>query len=499
MFAQLLSLIPLRRLLASGLLLLLAACGEETQAPQPPSEDSPPKSQLARIQEAGILRVITRNAPTTYYQDRNGEAGFEYDLAKRFAEQLGVRLSIETANTLEALFTRLTPAPEAPALAAAGLLINPSREGSVRFSVPYMESSTQVVYHKNRVRPTTPKELIGQRILVLKGSLHAERLDSLKPELPSLLYDSSDSVEVVDLLHRVDTRRIDLTLVESNELAMNQFYFPNVRSAFELSGQNHLGWAIARTEDTSLLEAINAFLSKMKSNGSLQRLKERYYEHADTLGYVGAYTFAEHLRQRLPRYEKHFKAAAKKHSVDWRLLAAIGYQESQWHPTATSKTGVRGLMMLTQNTADSVGVNNRLDPAQSIRGAGEYFIQLHSELPEEIQEPDRTWFALAAYNVGNGHLDDARTLTKKAGLNPNKWLDVKRILPRLSEQRWYSKTRYGYARGGEPVHFVANVRRYMDILTWATQPQMEGRQLAQNGLHVPGINAADLSKNLPPL
>ena len=431
---------------------------------------------------------MTRNAPTTYYQDRNGPAGFEYDLTRRFAESLGVGVQFETANSIDELLHDITQ-PNGPELAAASLAITPERENALLFSKPYMESTTQVLYNKNRLRPTELKELIGQRIVVLKSSVHSERLSQLQATLPELKFTESDSGEVVDLLHLVDTQRADLTLVESNEWAMNQFYFPNVRVAFELPGQNRLAWAIRRhEEDTSLLEAVNAFLKRMKNNGTLQRLKERYYSHGEILGYVGVYTFAEHLRQRLPRYEKHFRATANKHNIDWRLLAAIGYQESQWHPTATPKTGVRGLMMLTQNTAESLGVTNRLDPLQSIRGAGEYFIQLHQSLDDNIPEPDRAWFALAAYNVGTGHLDDARELTRKAGLNANKWLDVKKILPRLAQQKWYSKTRYGYARGGEPVEFVANVRRYLDILTWAGQPRSENRSLAQKSTHIPGIN-----------
>lgn len=480
-----------RQLLALFLCSWVTGC---TEAPSETAPPPPPKPQLTRIQEAGVLKIITRNAPTTYYRDRDNEAGFEYDLTQSFAKQLGVRLEVETANNLDSLLSRLGT-DKGPDLAAAGLIISPGLQARVRFTRAYLDSSTQVVYHKNRVRPSSLKELVGQQILVLRDSPQAERLANQS----ELRYEESDSMEVVDLLRMVDSRRIDLTLVESNELAINQFYFPNVRPAFELEGTNAIAWAVAPGEDTSLLDAANAFLQNAKTNGTLQQLKERYYGHVEELGYVGAYTFAEHLRQRLPRYEKQFRAVAKKHSVDWRLLAAIGYQESQWHPSATSKTGVRGLMMLTQNTAESVGVNDRLNPQQSISGAGEYFVQLYNELPESIQEPDRTWFALAAYNVGSGHLEDARQLTRHAGLNPNKWLDVKRILPRLAQQKWYSKTRYGYARGGEPVHFVANVRRYMDILTWATQPQLESRQLAQTTLHLPGINPADLSKNLPPL
>lgn len=474
-----------RWLLAAGILLVLGSCAEKPD-------------QLERIREEGVLRVVTRNSPSTYFQDRNGDTGFEYELAKRFADELGVELQIETANDLEDLYTRLNR-PGGPALAAAGLVASADRQGQVRFTRPYLESSTQVIYHRNQRRPTRPEDLQGKRILVLKGSSHAALLAGLKEAYPGIDYQESDQVEVVDLLRMVDEGAIDLTLVETNELAMNQFYFSNVRAAFDLGAQNELAWAVAAGEDHSLLDAANAFIDKARADGTLTRLRERFYGHMDVLGYVGANAFAQHLQQRMPRYEKLFREAGRQHEVDWRLLAAIGYQESQWKPDATSPTGVRGLMMLTLRTAKAMGVDDRLDPAQSIRGGARYFIQIHRELPESILEPDRTWFALAAYNIGGGHLEDARKLTQAEGLDPNKWLDVKQILPRLSQKQWYTKTRHGYARGGEPVHFVANIRRYYDILTWVTQPQMEGTRLAQGDLHFPGIRAEDLERSLPPL
>ena len=155
-----------------------------------------------------------------------------------------------------------------------------------------------------------------------------------------------------------------------------------------------------------------------------------------------------------------------------------------WQPEVTSKTGVRGLMMLTQRTAQAMGVSNRLDPKQSIQGGAKYFMLVRTS----STRASRNRIAL----VRPGRLqrrqrppEDARMLAKREGLNPNKWLDVKKMLPRLSQKQWYRKTRYGYARGGEPVHFVANIRRYYDILTWVTQPQLEG-QVAEGNLHVPG-------------
>lgn len=451
-------------------------------------------STLERVKEDGVLRVITRNSPATYFQDRNGETGFEYELVKRFADDLGVELKIETADNLDDLFTQLGK-PNGPVLAAAGLVESEKRRQEARFSHPYLEVTPQIIYRNGQSRPTTAADLVGKRITVLKGSSHADQLAELKLQYPGIEYEESDAVEVVDLLRMVDEGQIDLTLVDSNEVAMNQVYFPNVRVAFDLGNARSQRWAVAAGEDNSLLNEINDFLDKVEKNGTLQRLKDRYYGHVDVLGYVGAYTFAQHLQQRLPKYEKFFKDAAKEEKLDWRLLAAVGYQESLWQAAVTSKTGVRGLMMLTQNTAQAMGVSNRLDPKQSIKGGAKYLALIKSQLDDKIEEPDRTWFALAAYNVGGGHLDDARKLAQKEGLNPNKWLDVKKMLPRLAQKQWYSKTRYGYARGGEPVHFVANIRRYYDILTWVTQPQLEGSQAIEGKLHVPGVDKTKPSED----
>ncbi len=466
---------------------MLAGCGEDHKP-----------SVLEQVKAAGELRVVTRNSPSTYFQDRNGATGFEYELAKRFAKDLGVELKVETADNLDSLFASLG-SKDGPVLAAAGLIDTPQRKRQVRFSIPYLEVTPQVVYRQGDTRPTKAEDLVGKRIMVMAGSSHAEQLAALKQQLPELQFEVSDAVEVVDLLRMVDEGQIDLTLVDSNELAMNQVYFPNVRVAFDLGDTNRMRWAVAAGDDDSLLQEIDAFLKRAESNGTLQRLKERYYGHVDVLGYVGAYTFAQHLQQRLPRYEQMFRHASRSHQVDWRLLAAIGYQESLWQPNATSKTGVRGLMMLTQRTAQSVGVSNRLDPKQSIDGGARYFLKMHEQLPESIAEPDRTWFALAAYNVGGGHLEDARRLTEAEGLDPDKWADVQKILPRLAQKQWYSKTRYGYARGGEPVHFVRNIRRYYDILTWVTQPQLEGTEIAESGIHMPGIDKRKPDEDAPPL
>ena len=176
----------------------------------------------------------------------------------------------------------------------------------------------------------------------------------------------------------------------------------------------------------------------------VRELTERYYGHLAQFNYVGARTFIRHSKQRLPKYEDAYKKYAEQYETDWRLMAAMGYQESHWRPNAVSPTGVRGLMMLTQVTAKEMGIKNRLDPLQSIKGGVKYFARIHKRIPDSVPEPDKTWFALASYNVGLGHLEDARILTEKGGKDPNKWADVKEFLPLLQQKKYYSKTRYGY-------------------------------------------------------
>ncbi|MEE8343000.1 MAG: membrane-bound lytic murein transglycosylase MltF, partial [Gammaproteobacteria bacterium] len=207
----------------------------------------------------------------------------------------------------------------------------------------------------------------------------------------------------------------------------------------------------------------------IKQDGTLGRLMDRYYGHLPEFNYVGTSSFLRHIRSRLPKYQELFMQGADAIGEDWRLVAAIGYQESHWNPKAVSPTGVRGIMMLTRNTTAYLGLNNRIDPRQSILGGARYFSLVKRKVPARISEPDRTWLALAAYNIGFGHLEDARKLTEGQGGNPDKWVDVKQRLPLLSQSKWYRHTEHGYARGQVSVQYVENVRSYYDILIWSTR------------------------------
>jgi len=268
------------------------------------------------------------------------------------------------------------------------------------------------------------------------------------------------------LLAAVTDGEIDFTVVDSNILKMNQRYFPRIRRGFSIGEQQDLAWAFPLGEDESLLKKAEEFFALIESDNRLVELKEAYYEYLDLFDQAGMFTFMEQVNRRLPPLLPIFREVALAHDLDWRVLAAMGYQESHWDPDAVSKTGVRGIMMLTLQTAEQLGINNRLDPGQSIEGGARYVKILQESIPARIAYPDRLWLALAAYNIGMAHLEDARVLADRADANPDSWEEVKAFLPLLSQEKWYRQTRNGYARGHEALQYVENIRSYIDILTW---------------------------------
>jgi membrane-bound lytic murein transglycosylase F len=196
----------------------------------------------------------------------------------------------------------------------------------------------------------------------------------------------------------------------------------------------------------------------------LAQLVDRYYGPASRSNFINLTVFRARAHDRLPNYQQLLEDAGAKYELDWRLLAALAYQESYWNPSSVSYTGVQGFMMLTRETAAELGIDDRLDVAASIDGGARYLRELLDRLPPRTGLPDRLWFALAAYNTGLYHLEDARIITQEQGGDPDKWTDVRKRLPLLAEPKWYTRAKYGYARGDEPVRFVSRVRAYYDVL-----------------------------------
>ena len=415
------------------------------------------------FRESGELVVITRNSPTTYYEDAQGNyAGLEYDLASLFAKELGVRVKFVTVPEFNQILPLLQK--KQGHFAAAGLTITAEREKVVRFGPAYQIIQQQVAYSTYALRPKGIKELFGKRIAVVAGSSYAERLRVLKQQHPQLSWEEKSQQESEELLGEVADGMVDCVVADSHVIAVAQNYHPNLEVAFELGKEEQLAWAFPRDVDAELYDQAKAFFARIQKDGTLLRLLDRYYGHLERLDTADVTGFLEKMKTTLPEFRKLFQRAQEITDIDWRLLAALGYQESHWDPLATSQTGVRGLMMLTADTADSLGVSNRLDPKENIPAGARYFQSIKDSLPEQIGEPDRTWMALAAYNTGQGHLSDARVLAQQIKLNPDSWTDLKKSLPLLSRPAYSKKAKHGYARGGEAVIFAENTRTYYDIL-----------------------------------
>ena len=424
------------------------------------------QTHLDRVQDRGELRVLTRNSATTYYEGPQGPTGLEYDLAAGFAEFLGVELRLVTPDSLAEILRRVA-AGEAD-LAAAGLTVTDDRRGQFNFGPVYQKITPQLVYRYGTPAPKNLDDLHGS-LEVVAGSSHAERLRALQEEYPNLTFQENRELNSEELLNLVWEQVIDYTVADSNEVAINRRFYPELRVAFDLNSPEPLAWAFPPGEDLSLVKEAQQYFALLREDGRLEQLLERYYGHVAEFDYVGTRRYMRHIQTRLPRYREMFERAAEETGLDWRLLAAVGYQESHWNPKAVSPTGVRGIMMLTQATMKQLGINkSRHDPEASILGGARYIARVKKKIPARIPEPDRTWMALAAYNVGYGHLEDARILAQRDGADPDKWVDVKKYLPLLSKKKWYKQTRHGYARGREPVRYVENIRSYYDILVWLT-------------------------------
>lgn len=433
-------------------------------------------SSIETVQQQGTLKVITRVSPTTYFQDSQGPNGFEYILAQEFANDLGVELEIISVDSLEDMFAALHN--NQAHIAAAGLTITEDRKKHLKFSTPYLSIRQQLLYRAGQTAPRTIDDISKGKLLVLGHSSHSERLQALKKDHPQLSWHETTELDTNDLLEMLDRGEIDYTIVDSNEFKVQRGYFQSLRVAFDISAPESMAWAMDKDSNSALYQSMQKFFKKTKQEGMLAHLKERFYGAADEVKQIGSRTFNKNVKKRLPKYQQLIQQVAQEYQMDWRLLAAISYRESHWNPRAKSPTGVRGMMMLTRITSKEMGVTNRLNAEQSLRGGAGYFKKIYAKLDSSIPEPDRTWFALAAYNVGRGHVEDAREITEFQGDDPNKWVDVKQRLPLLQRKVWYAYTRHGYARGSEPVSYVQHIRHYHDLLSWSF-PTSEEQLAAQ--------------------
>lgn len=422
-------------------------------------------SRLSQIKKRKVLNVVLLNASSSYYVGVDGAQGFEYDLLSSFAKYLDVDLNITTAHTVnEALALSKNPNVD---ITSASLAKTPKREQELNFGPSYFEVQEQVICNRDMLRsdkfPRDVEDLSGLNIVVGEDTSYSETIKSLKNDGFDMNVSFTSEYSTEELLAKVASHKIDCTIAASNIYTLNVKYYPEITLAFSISGREQLAWVLA--EGAKDLESeMYTWLNDFNQRGKMTQLKDHYYSYVLFFDYYSTKMFYRRIKSRLPKFEALFKESATRFGIPWRLLASISYQESHWNPKAKSFTGVRGLMMLTRHTAKLLGVKNRLDPKESIVGGTRHIKQMLKFVPKEVKGENRLKFALAAYNIGLGHIRDAQTLAKEMGLNENVWSDLKIVLPLLSQKKYYRNLQYGYARGEEPVKYVESIYNYRNIL-----------------------------------
>ncbi len=422
-------------------------------------------SRLEKIKKRGVVNVVLLNSSSCYYIGANGAAGFEYDLVSDYAKHLGCDLNITTVHTVkEALKLAKSPSID---IVSATLTKTPKRKKIYNFGPTYFEVQEQVVcnraLHKQERFPKDIEDLATVSLDVGQSTSYEETLHSLIADGFDINVTVVPDLATEELLERVSKGKVDCTVADSNIYAINLRYFTNLSMAFNISGTEELGWIIPKGA-SALKQDMYRWINRLNQSGKMIELKDHYYSYIFLFDYYDKKMFYKRVKMRLPKYKKYFLEAQKRYNIPWTLIAAQSYQESHWNPRAKSFTGVRGLMMLTLRTARLLGVKSRLDPRQSVLGGAKHLKELLRLLPNSIKGENRLKYALAAYNIGMGHVEDAMVLAKKMGLNQNSWADLKRALPKLSQKKYYKHLKHGYARGSEPVRYVESIYDYKDIL-----------------------------------
>ena len=439
---------PGQALLRTGFVSLAWLCACLLVACTPAEQPSAPPPKKTWREELVVIVAQGENSV---------DAEFELQLITLFAKQLQVKTKL-----LPLPLEKITPflMTNRAHIAAAGLRSN--EPGGLRFVHSYQTVSEQLVC--NGKPPRRMDGLVSKDIAVAAGSAQEAALREAKQKLPALHWKVRHHQTVTNLLAEVATGKLECTVANEEQLALARNFHPNLDAAFDIAAPSRLAWAFAPNGDEALFAEAQNFFALIKQDGTLRRLLDRHYGHNERLEPEDAVAFVTSTRTVLPHFRHLFEEAGALTGIDWQLLAAIGYHESHWNPLATSFTNVRGLMMLTEETADRMDVTDRLDPRQSILAGARYLQLLRDQLPLRIPEEERTWLALAAYNQGMGHLEDARVLTARAGLNPDTWADVRKMMPLLAQPEYFEQTKYGYARGGEAVILVETVHLHYDML-----------------------------------
>jgi len=443
---------------------LACQSAERSPPPSPPPQpaDSVTSSAnvgLAAIRARGKLRLLTRSNGTSYFVWHGRTMGFDYELASRFAKWLQVGLDVVVPTSWGDLLPMLKAGQGD--LAAAGLTVTPEREKEVRFTKPYTLTHMRVVWGKGRQRITSPEELSGKSVHVRMNSAYYRRLVELSGLLESTgkrpidIVLEGEDLETEELLEEVATGRIPYTLCDIQICNENRSYLPDLVIGPRVSDPQALAWAVHPQAD-DLAREVDRFFDEMKKSGELDALYQRYYESPRR---------RERARQKpqtkrgsqLSPFDTQLKDAAARASVDWRLLAAIAFEESGFDPKNENWNGGTGLFGIMPNLARELGFEDMKNPTQAAQAAAQHLSQMGAQFASVANEDDRLRLTIAAFSCGLGHITDARLLATSEKHDPDVWANVARALRLLSRGEYAARAQHGYVRGSEIAAYVDRV------------------------------------------
>lgn len=465
-------------------LFLLNSCTDQSQekiSQAPAGNDIPARFRIHEIMERGKLIATTNYNSTDYFIYRNEPMGFQYEKLKMFADYLGVDLEVQVANGLEDAFTSLEQGKTD--LIAMGLTITLDRSEKVDFSEPLMQTRQMLVQRKpenwqkmrtwdeierNMIR--NPLELANKTVTVQRASAHAERLANLSQEIGKPIQIVEDPIYEVDqLIEAVSSGDIEYTICDEYMAAFFERMYPELDIRTPVSFPQNQAWAVRKDSD-SLLYALNQWLAGEKDSYASKHLIDKYFNSSRTAFMVKSDAVSFNGKK-ISEYDEILRNISMQYDFDWRLVASLVYQESQFKPEARSWAGAFGLMQLMPETLKLLGIDTTASAFEQLEAGIIYMKMLDDELPKEIKDPDeRLKFILASYNVGIAHVFDARRLAAKNSKDPNVWTDnVDYYIKNKSNPEYYndSVVRFGSARGEETYAFVQEVlerfERYKNV------------------------------------
>ncbi len=414
---------------------------------------------LPGLKERRRLRMITRNNAMTYFIHRGQQIGFEYELMKRFASQHGLRLEIVIPDSHAELLSYLNEGKGD--VVAAAMTITPERRAKATFAHPYNEVDELVVVHADKDSINSIRDLAGRTIHVRASSSFYTTLTALRDSIDGIeIALVPDDVETEEILERVEEGIYDLTLCDSNLLDVERAYGRELKAALSIK-PTVLGWAV-RKDNSELLAALNEYVKQEKGGLFFNMMKKRYFKSTRAVARAKD-SMRVGLSGQLSPYDDLAKKYASQYGQDWRLITAQMYQESKFDPEAVSWVGAQGLMQVMPGTGEQLGFTDLHEPQAGIHAGVKYMHQLINRFDHSLPMEVRIRFALASYNVGYGHVLDARRLAREMGWDPNRWFgNVEKAMRLLSQPDYYERARYGFCRGGQPVHYVENIQRFYD-------------------------------------